>query len=139
MVILIDSNKISSFFNILEIKKAKNVSKVVTFEHTIDAINYLNPLASVLSKPIFVFMSLDMPQINGWEFIEKTLEMKGNQEYLNIILLSKQELDIEEEIKINSYSNVSVLNAFDMNHTSIEAMLTKYRKNNTDLNKNIAG
>ncbi len=130
MVALIDNNKISSFFNLHEIQKCKNVSKVVCFDKTIDALNYLDPLTCILSKPIFVFMTMDMPHINGWEFIERTQKVKGSKEYLHIILLVKQELYIEEEIKINSYSNVSAINAFNMNHEYLDKILTKVFHNN---------
>jgi len=122
MVILVDNNKFLNFFNTQEIEKSRYVTKIVYFERTIDCIDYLHPISLVFSKLIYIFIAINMPQINGWEFIEKALKLKGNLAYLNIILMCKQELDTEEEIQINSYTNVSWVNPFKINQVYLNAL-----------------
>ncbi|MBW1293927.1 response regulator [Aquimarina litoralis] len=123
MIILIDDNTISSFFIKQEIEKSDYISKVVSFDNTLEALSFLRPLTAVLEKPVFIFIKIDMPQLNGYEFIEKCKEMKGNQEYLNIILMTKEELDTEEEIKISKYSHVTSINSYQLNKEHVRDLI----------------
>lgn len=124
MLIVIDNNTISSFFIKQEIEKSEHISKVITFDNTLEALSFLKPLKAVLSKPVYIFIKIDMPLLNGYEFIEKCNQVKGGTEYLNIVLMTKTELDIEEEIKISKYSNVNTINSYQLTTSYVETLVT---------------
>jgi len=123
MVILIDNNVVSNFFNVQILESSSRVSKVLCFENSVDALNYIAPLKAVLSKPIYVFININMPHINGWEFIERCLLLKGGQELLKIVLMSKEELDTEQEIKESRYSNIEVINPLRLTTSYVDELL----------------
>lgn len=123
MLIVIDNNTISSFFIKQEIERSEHISKVLTFDNTLEALSFLEPLKAVLSKPVHIFIKIDMPLLNGYEFIEKCNQMKGGTEYLNIVLMTKNELDTEEEIKINKYPNVSAINTYQITTSYVETLI----------------
>lgn len=123
MIILIDHNKVSNFFTIQQVKSSKHKPMVLCFEETLDALNYISSLNAVSSEDTFVFINVDMPDINGWEFIERHMELQDNQGQLQLILMVKSELDTEEEIRISKYPNVSVIHPHQINSKYIDNLL----------------
>lgn len=122
MVIVIDDNTISKFFVKQEIEKSSYISKVISFDSTLEALFFLKPLIAVLDKPIYIFIKIDMPLLNGYEFIEKCKQISNLHNYANIILMTKTELDTEEEIKINQYTNVTYIDSYFLNKSYIEGL-----------------
>ncbi|WP_299609009.1 hypothetical protein [uncultured Aquimarina sp.] len=128
MFIVINNNKISNFFLAQHIEKSQNISKGLFFENTEDACDYLTPLHTIISKPIYIFINKDMPHINGWEFLERYAFVENNNYNIHIVLMTKNELDIEEEIKINNYPNVIARNISEIDNLFIDDFVSKMHK-----------
>ncbi|GAA0714446.1 hypothetical protein GCM10009430_07650 [Aquimarina litoralis] len=128
MFIVINNNKISNFFLAQHIEKSHNISKGLFFENTKDACDYLTPLHTIISKPVYILINKDMPNINGWEFLEKCACAENNNDYIHIVLMTKNELDIEEEIKINNYPNVTASNISEIDNLFIDDFVNKTYK-----------
>ncbi|RZJ74936.1 MAG: response regulator [Flavobacterium sp.] len=77
-VLLIDDNKIDNFFHERVIKKAGVAENVISAESGQAALDYLANVNSLL--PDLIFLDINMPGMNGWEFIQhyKQLESKFN-------------------------------------------------------------
>jgi len=123
MIIFVDNNKVSNFFNSNLIQEANFEHDTLCFEEAKEALNYLTPLQAVTTAPIYVFIKMDMPGLNAWEFIEKCQTLAGNKEYLRIVLMLKQELDVEEEIKVNDYDHVTTVLSYELDAEFISTLL----------------
>lgn len=125
MFIFIDDNPVSNFFYKEIINKSTHDLKVICFENCKEALNYLTPLSSLPFKPVYLFIKMNMPYATAWEIIEYCEQLEGNNEYLNIILITKEELDVEEEIKLNKHPNVSSVHSSQINESYINDLIKK--------------
>jgi len=108
LIVLVDDNPVTNFFNKTTIEKSKISSKVVTFEKAQKALDYIDPNNSVHAEPEYIFLDLHMPTMNGWEFLEK-YKTFNPAPYSSIIILHDSSLLPEEQEKLNDYSFVKSL------------------------------
>ena len=68
-VMLIDDSSDNNFFHQREIKKANLVNSVIIHNSGLDALAYLK--SSQEPHADLIFLDINMPLMNGWEFLEE--------------------------------------------------------------------
>lgn len=84
-IMLVDDNKIDNFFHERVIKKSNAAEVVIATESGQEALEYLNSYNGVL--PNIIILDINMPGMNGWEFIEQYKKTGHNNKALIIIML----------------------------------------------------
>lgn len=82
-VLLIDDNYAVNFLHadILETDFEKEVNEIKTFESAINAIYFLTERAEKGGLfPDLIFLDINMPRMNGWDFIEAIKDFKQLKE-----------------------------------------------------------
>jgi CheY-like chemotaxis protein len=70
-ILLIDDDEAANFINEMVIHEAGCAEKVVTVQSGIDAIEYLKSRENnAYPRPDLMFVDINMPAMNGWEFLE---------------------------------------------------------------------
>lgn len=102
-ILLIDDDPLANYINHAIIKKKYGDSEVLAFENGRLALNYINRYKS---NTYLIFLDLNMPVMNGWQFLDKIQELKSNID-LKIFILSSSvdSLDISRAQKINIVSS----------------------------------
>lgn len=70
-IILIDDNEDDNFFHSRVIKKNECAKEIVSFTNGQTALNYLDSLSDPNEFPTVIFLDINMPGMNGWEFMEE--------------------------------------------------------------------
>ena len=101
-ILLVDDDEDDNYYHKIIINKMEMVNKIAVAENGIEALAYLKDEANV--PPDIIFLDLNMPKMNGWEFLEQyqhlTLEQKAK--VLIVILTTSLNPDDKkraEEIK----------------------------------------
>lgn len=68
-IMLIDDNKIDNFFHERVIRKNNAAKEVIAMESGQAAIDHIKARDAVL-QPELIFLDINMPGMDGWEFIE---------------------------------------------------------------------
>ncbi len=105
---IIDDDKM--YVNLVKrIVEAKHLCKnLMVFKNGMDALNYFEALLTSLDKntiPEIIFLDLNMPIMDGWEFLEKFTKIKnklGKTIVLYIVSSSINPVDIERAKGINT-------------------------------------
>jgi len=102
-VLIIDDNRVSNFFNKTVIEKSGITNKVIAFEDSEIAYDYINPKKTINRLPCLVFLDLYMPNMNGWEVLDKFSTYEKAHESIFIVMCNNDLLP-EEQMKLNQYS-----------------------------------
>ena len=70
-IMLVDDNESDNFFHQLTIENSNCAEKIICFNMAKDALAYLeNNQAPIYVQPDIIFLDINMPGMNGWEFLE---------------------------------------------------------------------
>lgn len=107
--IVIDDDPLNNTICRLTIKKAVGVLDVKTFTDPFEGLKYVSeeyPGSAEASRPTFLFLDINMPVMNGWEFLEKyELLSPAIKNSIKLFILSSSVDDRDIE-RANSNSNI---------------------------------
>ena len=89
-LLIIDDDEINNFIAAKLIKKVESNSNVNTCLNGLDGINYLKDLLEKQNQmPDVIFLDINMPIMNGWDFLEEFENIKLNiNKEISIYMLS---------------------------------------------------
>ena len=112
-VLLIDDDKAINFMTKMLIKKAEITDHIETTLNGQEAIEYLTNSGkhektdNIYPKPMLIFLDINMPVMDGWEFAEAysklTLDQKGDTKII-ILTSSFNPDDKERALKLSAIS-----------------------------------
>ncbi|PKQ70416.1 response regulator [Raineya orbicola] len=73
--IVIDDDRINNMVCESVIKKLHEQNQVISFLRAEDALNYLKN--NLNPKPDIIFLDINMPEMDGWEFLDNYLKLNG--------------------------------------------------------------
>lgn len=95
-VLLIDDDDIVNSINSVIIKHAKFAAEVDSINNVPHAIDFLNRVKSSGDVPDVIFLDLNMPGHDGWDFIEEYEKLNMNGDIKVIMLTSSISAKDEE-------------------------------------------
>lgn len=105
-VLLIDDDRAINFFNERVVTKHNSFDNVNTVQSGKAALEYLANVENELAiKPDLIFLDINMPAMNGWEFLIEFAKLKKSLTAgIKVILLSTSSNpdDVNESIKNHS-------------------------------------
>lgn len=97
-VISIDDEQLNNYIIQRLLERFDCIEEIVSFEEASDALGFLETEKSTTeSQPDLLFLDLNMPGMNGWEFIEKYREAIRPERISQIVILSSSILDSDRE------------------------------------------
>jgi CheY-like chemotaxis protein len=129
-IMLIDDNKNDNFFHEREIKKTHLDCIVIEKESGAEALEYLNSMIkSGNKKPLLIFLDINMPGMNGWDFLDEYSKLdKGIQSGIIVVMLTTTD-DAETKAKAMAWSSVSDYITKPLTKENMEYIYEKYLKN----------
>ena len=107
--IVIDDDPLNNTICRLTIKKALGVTDVKTFTDPLEGLAYVSneyPETINESLPTFLFLDINMPIMNGWEFLEQYDQLADNiKKTIRLYILSSSVDDRDIE-KANANKNI---------------------------------
>jgi len=103
-ILLVDDNESINFFNKIIIKKFNDQSTIVTCKNGFEAIKEIEQLFKQKLSFDIIFLDINMPVMDGWEFLD---ELKKNDLRITntkIIFTIGRKLNNEDKDRINAYN-----------------------------------
>lgn len=86
-VLLVDDEPADNFFHKRILEKATVTEEVVVAENGEEALSYLTSISMGIPKrPELIFLDINMPAMDGWEFLENYAELPLEQK-ANIVII----------------------------------------------------
>ena len=105
-VMLVDDNPNDNFFHEREIKKNNQATIVITKNNGTEALEYLKSKKNSQElQPDLIFLDINMPGMNGWEFLQEynELEKELQSRVIIIMLTTSDNPDDEERAKTGNF------------------------------------
>ncbi|PWJ92215.1 response regulator receiver domain-containing protein [Flavobacterium araucananum] len=124
---LVDDDKIGNFFHERVIRKYKTTISVIIKESAEEALYYLqNKECNENTLPVIIFLDINMPGMNGWEFLEeyKNLDKKLHCKVILVILTTSQ--NTEDIFKAKSNDIIFALKTKPLDKEILDEIFQKY-------------
>ncbi len=103
-ILLIDDDEATNYLNEKVIEEIGCADKVIVKNDAETALAYLNSYDDEHPKPKLTFVDINMPGMNGWEFVERYKKIKEKSTEQSVLIMLSTSInpsDIEKANKIN--------------------------------------
>lgn len=118
-IMLVDDDVMTNQFNKLIIKKLHPEAEIIDYGNAIDAIEHLKDSSKLM--PEIIFLDLNMPGMNGWDFMEEYQKLGLSAEVL-VLTSSQEEADKD---KSKTYNKIT---GFERKPLSLERFKTLVKR-----------
>jgi len=107
-IMLVDDNHNDNFFHEREIKKNNSTATVIVRNTGLEALEYLKSIKDDKNmQPDLIFLDINMPGMNGWEFLQEYNHLdKELQSHVIIIMLTTSD-NPDDETKSKAWNFIS--------------------------------
>ncbi|SFB33969.1 response regulator [Algoriphagus aquimarinus] len=102
-IFLVDDDPINNLINKRLLGKIGISENIVEFLEGEEALDKLNDIEA--DQSVLIFLDINMPVLNGWEFLDKYLELYGHR--LDKIVILSSSIDYQDRFKAQGYEIVS--------------------------------
>ncbi len=140
-IMLIDDDIPTNYLSELVIMQSDSCEKVQSFINAENALDFLQDNIQTKELPDLILLDINMPGMNGWEFLEVYKNIKFLEENTPIICMITTSLNPDDERKA---SKIEVLSGFFLKPFSLEILqgiqdslrakfLNQYKGNNQNI------
>jgi CheY-like chemotaxis protein len=107
-ILLVDDDEATNFLHKIIIKDAGCSEYVHVANNGKRAIEYLSSVTGgKYPQPDLIFLDINMPVMDGWEFLEAYQELPEDQRAKMVLVMLTSSLNPDDDIKARGYKEVS--------------------------------
>jgi CheY-like chemotaxis protein len=125
-ILLIDDDSATNFINAHLLKMLGYAENIVVRENGREALDYLREESEEGNKPDLIFLDINMPCMNGWEFLEeyKKLDHKTADSVIIVMLTTSPLLD--DQLKATAMAEIAEFRNKPLNKAMLQSVLKKH-------------
>ena len=126
-IMLVDDDDSTNFYNKRMVKKTGLVDKIIVKNNGQDAIDYLIQAdANGEVKPDLIFLDINMPGMDGWDFLEEYKKFDKTNGSTIIIIMLTTSLNPEDEARASKIDDVSGFRIKPLSEDYVVDVVKKY-------------
>lgn len=122
-ILLVDDDKFCNFFHERLLKK---IDCAESIEIVMDGLMALDFLKSRKNKPDIIFLDINMPGMDGWEFLTAYEKLPEDEKATIVRVMISSFLNVDDKTKAESYASVSGVNTKYLNTDAVDKILMEY-------------
>jgi len=124
-VMLIDDNEDDNYFHQIVMDDIQFCDQIKAVENGFDALDYLR---SVTILPELIFLDINMPRMNGWEFLEQFKKLERNDKTDSVIIMLSTSLNPSDRKKAELFPEVRSFESKPLTDSILREIAGKYFK-----------
>ena len=116
-VLLLDDNGATNIIHKKFITKTSCVEQILKFQSGVKALQYLKSEAR--EQPDLIFVDINMPIMNGWEFLEELKKLTDSNKKESTVILLSTSLSSVERGKAN---NIKIIDEVRLKPLTVKAV-----------------
>ena len=128
-VLLVDDDEPTNFLNKMVLEDINCAEKIMVADSGENALDYLEKAEGPngdLSSPDLIFLDINMPAMNGWEFLERYSGLDKQHKANVVIVMLTTSLNPDDCAKANSLPDVSGFETKPLTSEKLQSILEKY-------------
>lgn len=107
-ILLIDDDPATNFLHKYVLQKESCAENIVSFQSAEEAIEYIkDSIKNGFHFPELIFLDINMPTMNGWEFIEEYNKISKQNKISKIVVMLTTSLDTKDREKAESIKEIN--------------------------------
>ena len=98
-VLLVDDSEPTNFVNKKIVEKMELAERVETVENGFEALEFLKKESDKEGYPELIFLDINMPGMNGWEFLDAYAKLPKKEQALLVIVMLTTSLNPDDREK----------------------------------------
>ncbi len=128
---LVDDNKSDNFFHERVIRKCNAANTIVTKESGQEALDYLKGRTDLKNgNPDLIFLDINMPGMNGWEFLEEYKKLDKNLKNTMVVVMLTTSDNSDDKIQAKTTGVLSDFKTKPLTKEMLEDVLEKFHTDN---------
>lgn len=125
-ILLIDDDAAVNFIHERVINKSGCCNKVAIARNGQEGIDFLTTkVDGKYPQPDLIFLDINMPVMNGWEFLEAYKELEKEQKGREVIVMLTTSLNPDDQDKANQNANIDAFHPKPLNIENLNNILDK--------------
>ncbi len=130
-VLLIDDDEPTNFINRIIIEKSDCTNHVQVTESAEEALDYLKQKGRFVAngptpKPELIFLDINMPRLNGWDFLERYRKWSNDLKTNPVIVMLTTSMNPEDEKKARQIDVVSGYESKPLNKNKVTDLIVQH-------------
>jgi CheY-like chemotaxis protein len=131
-VLLIDDDEPTNFLSQMVIEEAACTNTILLASGGEQALYYLTSQGNFANdrtdhpKPDLIFLDINMPAMNGWEFLEKYNELENGNPGSIVIIMLTTSLNPEDKLKSEGMPHVAGFEHKPLTEEKLDSILRKF-------------
>ena len=129
-ILLIDDDEPTNFLNKMTLEQAGCARHIRITQSGQDALDYLRGCgpggAENSPRPDLIFLDINMPAMDGWEFLEEYRLLPNEQKADIVLIMLTTSLNPDDEIRTRTIPEVAGFENKPLNQGRLQSLLEKY-------------
>ncbi|MEO9893740.1 response regulator [Aurantibacter sp.] len=126
-VLLVDDDEATNFIHKMVIKNMNCTENIVIKENGIEALDYLTTAVDgKYPQPDLIFLDINMPAMDGWEFLEEYKDLDENQLAKTVIVMLTTSLNPDDKNRAQEINGITGFMSKPLTEELLEELLSKY-------------
>ncbi|WP_171037018.1 response regulator [Maribacter algarum] len=123
-VLLLDDNGATNTIHTKFITKVNFADEILKFQCAVKALAYLKSVTPL--TPDLIFVDINMPNINGWEFLRKFEKMSDVEKKNSIVVLLSTSLSTEDREKAGKMKIIDKVRLKPLTVKAVQEIVTDF-------------